>query len=433
MTSVLQSELSKRQMPLNVAVLGAGWYGRGLIREMRHWPKMETRCVIERDTAKAVDVLKGCGVPGQAIRVVNDVREFRRVLKDGQVAVTDQSGMMNELNGEIDLIFDASGDVLSGTQAVLSAIEQKINFLTVSAEMDATIGYLLSRKAAEAGIIYSNSDGDQPGVLARMINEVRDMGFTVAVAGNGKGFLNYHASPEDIARFVRPGDSARKITSFTDGTKQSMELAVVANAMGFPPDVRGMHGIKTTPERLVDDLMPRVSREGVVDFIMGSDANLGMTLFVIGKRTERYVQSDLEYLRRGKGPYYLFFRDYHLCYFETPKTIAEIGLFGLPAIVPQGLTADVISVAKKDLHPGEKLDGIGGFTCYGLIDTYEVVRQEKFLPLGLCEYAVMRRAVKQDTLITYDMVDLPADNLVWRLRREQDDLSANVQPMRVEP
>ncbi len=426
MENILKAQLAKRHEPVRIAVLGAGWFGRGFIRELRHWPNMETRCVFEYDTAKALEVLTKLGLTAESRCVVHTAEEFRRAARDNKIIVTDQTALMEELGGFVDLVFDASGDVLSGTKAALSAIEQKVHFLTVSAEMDATIGAVLNRKAQAAGIVYSNSDGDQPGVLARMIQDVEAMGFEVAVAGNGKGFLDYHVTPEDIMRFVRPGDSPRKITSFTDGTKQGMELAVVANATGFPPDIRGMHGIKTTPENLVDDLMGRVSRDGVVDYVMGSERNLGMTLFVIGKRNAAYAQDDLEYLRRGKGPYYLFFRDYHLCYFETPKSVADIVLSGMPTIAPKGLTADVITVAKQDLKLGDRLDGIGGFTSYGLIDKYDVVLKENFLPFGLSEYARMRRPVKCDTPITYDMVDLPDDHPVCRLRQEQDTFAGGI-------
>jgi predicted homoserine dehydrogenase-like protein len=223
-------------------------------------------------------------------------------------------------------------------------------------------------------------------------------------------------------QFVPKGSSPRKITSFTDGTKQSLEMVVLANGTGLVPDKRGMHGVKTTKERLVEDVTSAISRDGVVEYVMGENVNLGMTVFVVGKRVDvnPQVASDLAYLKMGNGPYYLFFRDYHLCYFEAPKSIAELVLFNKPTIAPQALCSDVLTVTKSHLAAGTKLDGIGGFTVYGLIDRYETVRQQNLLPLGLAEFATLTRDVKRDEPVTYDMVDIPGDNLILELRQKQD-------------
>ena len=157
---------------------------------------------------------------------------------------------------------------------------------------------------------------------------------------------------------------------------------------------------------------------------MGININLGMTVFVIGKREGDFVSEALEYYRMGKGPYYLFFRDHHLCHFEAPKSIADAVLFNIPTIAPKAKVADVFAVAKKDLKKGEKLDGIGGYTVYGLIDRAEVVKEENLLPLGLAEYAVLKKDVAMDTPISCDMIDFPEDNLVLRLRREEREITS---------
>ncbi|MFC1510466.1 NAD(P)H-dependent oxidoreductase, partial [Candidatus Omnitrophota bacterium] len=399
---------------------GAGWFGRGLVTELKTWPGLEPRILFDRTIEKAVNVYLAAGIPKEKIVVADSVLEMHQAVKKRKYVVSNRLELMNDLSSVIDVFFEATGNILAGAESALTVFKQKIHFVTVNAEMDATIGFALNKIAQEHGVIYSNSDGDQPGVLARMITEVKLMGFEIAAAGNGKGFLNYHATPEDIMPFVPKGGSPRKITSFTDGSKQSLEMVVLANGMGLTVDKRGMNGVKTTKADLVADVTKQLKKDGVVEYVMGRDVNLGMTVFVIGKRQADHASRDLEYLKMGKGPYYLFFRDYHLCYFESPKSIAEVALFNKPTIFPQSLQADVLTVAKKDLKAGEKLDGIGGYTVYGLIDCYETVKKEKLLPLGLAEYAVMKCNVSKDNPITYDMVDFPEDNLVLQLRKSQD-------------
>jgi len=44
--------------------------------------------------------------------------------------------------------------------------------------------------------------------------------------------------------------------------------------------------------------------------------------------------------------------------------------------------AEVVTIAKKDLKVGERLDGIGEYTVLGTVDTYETAREENLVPLG---------------------------------------------------
>jgi predicted homoserine dehydrogenase-like protein len=417
----LLKEREKSGRPINVAVMGAGWFGGGLVHELNRWPGIEPRLLFSRDTKKAVDAYLQAGISKDKITVVDSASALAQAILKNQYIVSKNIDLISDLQG-IDIFFDATGNLLAGARAAINVLKQKLHFITISAELDATVGYVLNEIAKENGVIFSNCDGDQPGVLARMIGEVKLMGFEIAVAGNGKGFLDYHATPEDIMPFVTEGNNAKVITSATDGSKQSFELAVLANGFGLDVDRRGMHGVKTTKEAMVKDIIDTVSKEGVIEYFMGKNTHYGTTVFVIGKRSDEIVRKDFKYLNRGEGPYYLFFRDYHLCYYETPNSIAEAVLFNTPTISPQALKADVLTVSKRDLKSGEKLDGIGGYTVYGLIDRYETIIEENLLPLGLAEYAVMTCDVKQDTPITYDMVDFSEENLIITLRNKQNNI-----------
>jgi len=403
---------------INIAIFGVGWYGRGLVYELSNVPDISVRILFDADVRKAAFAYNNAGVGNGDIVLVDTVKHLKKAFDSGKRIISSNLDLIAELPKGVDLFFESTGDVLAGFTAAASVIKQKIHVLTVNSEMDATVGYALFNLAKDNGVIYSNSYGDQPGCLAKIIEEVKDMGFEVIVAGNGKGFLDYHATPKTTASFVRPMDNPQRITSFADGSKQSLEMAVLANGTGLTVDVRGMHGIKTDKETLVEDVIKSISSEGIVDYVLGKTSNLGMSVFVIGKRLHGYVKNDFKYLNRGSGPYYLFFRDYHLCYFETPKSIIDILKYNKTTITPRFRNAGVLTVSKKDLKAGEKLDGIGGYSVYGLIDNYETIKRENLLPLGLSKYAITNCSIDRDTPITYDMVDFLQDNLILQMENK---------------
>ena len=96
-------------------------------------------------------------------------------------------------------------------------------------------------------------------------------------------------------------------------------------------------------------------------------------------------------------------------------------MFSDAAITPEaGPVCDVITIAKRDLEAGEKLDGIGGFTCYGTLENSVVCGQENLLPMGLSEGCSLKRRVAMDQAISYDDVELPTGRLCDKLRAEQD-------------
>ncbi len=80
---------------------------------------------------------------------------------------------------------------------------------------------------------------------------------------------------------------------------------------------------------------------------------------------------------------------------------------------------DTVSYAKRDLKAGEILDGMGGFTCYGLVDRYSTCRRDNALPIAVSLDCRLKRDIAKDQPIGYDDVDLPPGRLVDRLRAEQ--------------
>jgi len=92
-----------------------------------------------------------------------------------------------------------------------------------------------------------------------------------------------------------------------------------------------------------------------------------------------------------------------------------------PTVAPLGApVSEVVTVAKRDLKAGERLDGVGGFCAYGLIDNRSAARSMAALPIGLSEGCVLRRDVAKDSVVSFDDVEALPQDLVYRLWQEQN-------------
>ena len=83
-------------------------------------------------------------------------------------------------------------------------------------------------------MVFTNADGDQPGVIMNLYRFVRGLGVRPVLCGNIKGLQDPYRTPDD-AGGVCPewGQNPMMVTSFADGTKISFEQAIVANATGM--------------------------------------------------------------------------------------------------------------------------------------------------------------------------------------------------------
>jgi predicted homoserine dehydrogenase-like protein len=298
----------------------------------------------------------------------------------------------------------------------------------MNAELDATVGPILKVYADRAGIVITNADGDQPGVMMNLLRFVNSIGYKPVLSGNIKGLQDHYRTPETQKGFAEKHHiTPQMATSFADGTKISMENAIVANATGFKAGKRGMYGPKCAHVSETVNLFPmdQLLNGGLVDYILGAEPGPGV--FVLGYNDHPVRQGYMRYFKMGEGPLYAFYTPYHLPHLEVPLTAARAVLFKDAAVAPiAGPVCDVITIAKRDLKSGELLDGIGGFTCYGMIENIDVCKAENLLPMGLSEECSLTRDVGKDQAITYADVKLPPERLCVELRTEQDAYFATV-------
>jgi predicted homoserine dehydrogenase-like protein len=207
------------------------------------------------------------------------------------------------------------------------------------------------------------------------------------------------------------------------------EMTCAANATGCQPMQRGMKGPQATLETVSEIFALEAdgglaTRPRSVDFVQGDSMAGGV--FITVRIEDQRITDDLQYLKVGKGNYFTFFRPYHLWFLEAPISVARAYLHRQTTLVPLDRpVADVFTVAKRDLSPGEVLDDFGGYTFYGLIDKAEAIRQMNALPVGLASGAVIKNAIPAGSFLTWGDVELDESSRVVQLRREQDQLDEN--------
>ena len=84
-----------------------------------------------------------------------------------------------------------------------------------------------------------------------------------------------------------------------------------------------------------------------------------------------------------------------------------------------GPSCEVVTVAKRALKAGERLDGVGGFCGYGLIENHKTARAINALPIAMSEDCVLLRDIGKDEVVRFDDVVLPPAGLVHQLWQEQ--------------
>jgi predicted homoserine dehydrogenase-like protein len=410
--------------PVRVALVGAGFMARGLTNQLvNSTPGMELVAIANRTLGNAE---RACGEAGvEDWRMVSSGPELDRAVEDGVVGLSEDYTAICDAES-VDAVVEATGAVEFGCHVVVRAIERGKHVVLMNAEVDATVGPVLNHRAAEAGVVYSGCDGDQPGVQLNLVRFVRGIGLTPLVCGNVKGLQDPYRTPTTQAGFAaRWGQDPHMVTSFADGTKISIEQATVANATGMTVARRGMGGTDHAGhvDELVDQYDVEELRElgGVVDYVVGSRPGPGV--FVLATHDDPKQRHYLELYKLGTGPLYSFYTPYHLCHFEVPTTVARAVLFGDATIAPlEGPRVEVLTVAKQDLAAGTVLDGLGGYDTYGQAEKASVSAAEKLLPIGVAESCTLRRDIGKDQAITYDDVVLPEGRLVDQLRDEQAEL-----------
>ena len=411
--------------PIRVGMVGAGFMAQGVARQiLGAVPGMTLSAIANRTVERARDAFVEAGA--EAPVEVGTLAALNDAVAGGRPAITGDPLLLCRADG-IDAILEVTGAIEFSAGVALEAIAHGKHLILMNAELDATVGPLLKVKADAAGVVYTNVDGDQPGVIMNLYRFVRGLGVTPVLCGNIKGLQDPYRTPTTQEGFARKwGQNPWMVTSFADGTKISFEQALVANATGMRVAQRGMHGPTVpagTPIEEAADWYPLddlLEGPGIVDYVVG--ASPGPGVFVLGTHDDPTQQHYLNLYKLGEGPLYVFYEPYHLCHFEVPSTIARAVDFRDATIAPLGTPrVDVVATAKTDLEVGTTLDALGGYLTYGEAENSDVTRRENLLPIGLAEGCRLVRPVGKDHTLTFDDVEVPEGRLIDALWDEQNE------------
>jgi len=319
------------------------------------------------------------------------------------------------------LIVEATGTIELGAAIVDEAIQNGKHVVLVNAELDSLLGPILNAKAQQTGVVITHTDGEEPGVAMTLLRYLRSVGLRPVAAGNLKGMVDHYRTPETQRGFAEKYDQdARKVTSFADATKLSMETTILANATGFHVGRRGMYGPACEYIRQISQLLPadQMLATGLVDYALGAAPHTGA--FVVVYEDSPLKKAQMSYVKLGDGPFFVFYTPFHLPHIQIASTIGRAAIHHDATVAPIGApVCEVMTIAKRDLKAGERLDGVGGFCAYGLIDNASAARAVDVLPISLSEDCVLKKDVVKDSVISFKDVDLPVRRVADKLWREQ--------------
>jgi predicted homoserine dehydrogenase-like protein len=416
--------------PIRLGVSGAGWMGSGFLAQVACVPGMEVSVLADADTGAAREALVASGVDREAIVEASAPGPGEDALRAGKRVVTGDYTLAAQLE-MVDVVTDVTPSPASGAETAYAGIQHGKDVVLINIEADVTVGQILKKLAREAGVLYSVSSGDEPGCLMDMYDFVTSLGWEPIVIGKGKNNpLNPAATPDTVAESARKaGKDPFQVASYVDGTKTMFEMTCAANATGCLPMRRGMTGPEATLETVSDifalaedgGLTPF---PGVVDFVQGPSMSGGV--FITLRIEDRRICDDLHYLklagdRNRGGKYFTLFRPYHLWFLEAPISVARAYLHRHVWLAPRDEpVAEAMTVAKRVLRPGDRLDDFGGYTFHGVMDRAEKASALNALPVGLAPGAEVVCTVAAGEVVTWDDVRLDENSAVVRLRRQQD-------------
>ncbi len=421
---IIDTALREREtvgQPIRVGLVGAGATGRAIALQLgTPVPGMRLVAIANRTPAHGERAFREAGFTKWDR--VESAHAAEDAIRRGTPVLTDDWAVLTAC-GAIDVLVEATGTIEAAARVVLDAIDHGKHVVLVNAELDSLLGPILKVKADKAGVVLTHTDGDEPGVAMTLLRYLRTLGLQTVAAGNIKGMVDYYRTPATQKAFAEKNDQdVKKVTSFADSTKLSMEATVLANATGFRVGRRGMYGPACGYVRDIASLLPpeQMLDGGLVDYALGAAPHTGA--FVVVHEDSPLKKVQLAYYKLGDGPFFVFYTPFHLPHIQIASTIGRAAVHADPTVAPiGGPVCEVVTVAKRDLKAGERLDGIGGFCSYGLIDNRTAARAAGALPIGLSDGRVLCRDVAKDAVLSFDDVDAAVGGLAETLWQEQNE------------
>ena len=427
--STLKERLIEREKsagPYRIGLVGAGQMGTGLISQVEKMHGLKVVAVSDVMPTRAFDAYIEASVDPSLVHWEDDdLDKANQFVLEGHRVATHSADFLVKIQA-LDAIVECTGIPNVGAIVCNSAIEAGKPVINMNVETDATIGYYLTQKAIEKDVVYSLIAGDEPGSIKEIYDWADALGFEIAMIGKGKNNpLDRTGNPTNLAERAKAKNmSPKMLASFVDGTKTMVEMTSIGNGVGFQPEVRGAHGPACDWRDLAKVFVPKeaggiFNTKGFVDYAVGPAPGV----FVVITTDQPKIKADLTYLglAGGNNGYWSLYRPFHLANLESPITIANVVMDKRETLNMRFKpVCESLAVAKKDLQPGDTIDALGGYTVYAMIEKAEVARAENLVPIGCAVGGVLTSPVKQGEAIRYDQIQLRENDLIVKLRREQD-------------
>jgi predicted homoserine dehydrogenase-like protein len=443
----LYAKLLERQAagkPLRIGLIGAGKFGAMYLAQVPQTPGVHLAAIADLSPANARTNLERVGWAAERF----SAGSLDAALRSGATHVSDDWRAL-VAHPQLDILVEATGNPVAAVEHALAAFRQGKHVVMVTVEADAFCGPLLARRAHEAGVVYSLAYGDQPALICDLVDWARASGFNVVAAGRGHKWLPHFAqsTPETVwGHYGLTPEQARigglnpkMFNSFLDGSKPAIESTAVCNATGLTPAPHGL----LFPPASVDDI-PNVMRpvsegghlhhKGQVEVISSLERDgraipydIRFGVFVVFEGETEYIRNCFkEYMVRtdASGRYACLYKRWHLIGLEVGISVASVGLRGEPTGCPTGFRADVVATAKRDLKPGEMLDGEGGYTVVGKLMPAGASLKIGALSLGLAHGVKLLCPIAAGQPVRWTDVAVDESNHAVKVRREMERLFA---------
>jgi predicted homoserine dehydrogenase-like protein len=441
----LHQQLLKRQAdgkPIRVGLIGAGKFGSMYLSQIPRTPGVHLVGIADLSPAAARTNLARVGWDVALTEAVS----LDAAVKNGDTHITEDWKALVS-HPAIDVVVECTGHPIAAVDHCLEAFAHGKHVVNVTVEADAFCGPLLARRAAQAGVVYSLAYGDQPAMICDLVDWARTCGFPVVAAGRGHKWLPHfcNSTPETVWGYygltpeqaARGGLNPKMFNSFLDGSKPAIESTAVSNATGLHVPSNGL----LYPPASVEDI-PYVTRpiseggvleqKGMVEVISSLEADgrkipydIRMGVWVTVEAETDYIKNCFEEYNAHTDPsgrYFTLYKRWHLIGLEVGMSVASVALRGEPTGVAVGWNADVVAAAKRDLKPGDTLDGEGGYTVWGKLLPSSKSVQLGGVPLGLAHDVKVIRPVPQGQVVTWADVAMDTTTRAYQLRMELEAL-----------
>ncbi len=423
--STLAAARAEAGRPVRVALIGAGKFGSMFLSQVPTIAGLEVSAIADLDPDKARAACREVGWDEALIAATRFTESAAMAIDGAEVMV------------------EATGHPEAGIAHALSAIEAGIHVVMVNVEADVLAGPVLARNAREKGVVYSMAYGDQPALVAEMVDWARAAGFTVAAAGKGTKYLpHYHqVTPDNVwshygltpEQATTAGMNPQMFNSFLDGTKSALEMAAIANACGLDVPSDGLSFPPCGVDDLAHILRPReiggcLEHDGMVEVVSSIERDgrpvfrdLRWGVYVVLKAPNAYAAACFRQYglpTDATGLYAAMYKPFHLIGMELSISILSAALRGEATGTTREWRGDVAAVAKRDLAAGETLDGEGGYSVYGRLVPAARSARERLLPIGLAHGVRLLRPIADGQALAMEDVALAPDIHAVALREE---------------